>query len=125
MPTRTKLALVIVNPVDAMMPQINALRKKIRPSVVLVVGGPPALVRDPTDWIVRDLPMHRLQSEDVTDMVFCGVGVKDMAIEANAAFQTSVILSASDCVAEMPDITIYKDTEHFLFHFYVVLPWRS
>jgi hypothetical protein len=125
MPTRSKLALVIVNPVDAMIPQINALRKKIRPSIVLVVGGPPALVRDPTDWVVQDLPIHRLQNEGITDVVFCGVGVKDMALEANSTFQTSIILSASDCVAEMPDITLYKDTEHFLFHFYVVLPWKS
>jgi hypothetical protein len=125
MPTRSKLALVIVNPVDAMIPQINALRKKIRPSIVLVVGGPPALVRDPTDWVIHDLPIHRLQNEGITDVVFCGVGVKDMALEANSTFQTSIILSASDCVAEMPDITLYKDTEHFLFHFYVVLPWKS
>jgi len=125
MPKRTKLALVIVNPVDAMMPQINALRKKIRPAVVLVIGGHPALVRDPTDWVVDGLPTHRLQNEDITDVVFCGVGVKDMALEANSTFQTSIILSASDCAAEMPDITLYKDTEHFLFHFYVVLPWKS
>jgi hypothetical protein len=125
MPKRSKLALVIVNPVDAMIPQINALRKKIRPSIVLVVGGPPALLRDPTDWVIHDLPIHRLQNEGITDVVFCGVGVKDMALEANSTFQTSIILSASDCVAEMPDITLYKDTEHFLFHFYVVLPWKS